>query len=157
MGVLSFFAGRLSDTYGPKLVLAFTAIAYWLGLVLMSQVTQAWPISLIFAIFVGLGMGTHYVVTLSTVARWFESRRGVMTGFAKVGTAFGQMAGPPFAAFLVIQYGLQSALVILGIAAGVILLFAALLISHPPKNRTSRIYSKAHRGRRGRGAQNTDL
>ena len=133
MGVLAFFAGRLSDIYGPKLVLAFTGIAYGIGYVLMSQVTQAWQILLIFAIFVGLGMGTHDVVTLSTVARWFESRRGVMTGLAKVGTAFGQMAVPPFAAFLVIQYGLQSALVILGIAAGVILLFAALLMSHPPK------------------------
>ena len=133
MGVLAFFAGRLSDTYGPRSVLAFTGIAYGIGYVLMSQVTQPWQILFIFAIFVGLGMGTHDVVTLSTVARWFESASGVMTGLAKVGTAFGQMAIPPLAAFLVIQHGLQIALVILGIAAGVILLFAALLMSHPPK------------------------
>ena len=133
MGVLAFFAGRLSDTYGPRSVLAFTGIAYGIGYILMSQVTQPWQILFIFAIFVGLGMGTHDVVTLSTVARWFENGRGVITGLAKVGTAFGQMAIPPLAAFLVIQYGLQIALVILGIAAGVILLFAALLMSHPPK------------------------
>ena len=133
MGVLAFFAGRLSDIYGPRRVLAFTGIAYGIGYMLMSQVTQPWQILLIFAVFVGLGMGTHDVVTLSTVARWFESGRGVVTGLAKVGTAFGQMAVPPLAAFLVIQYGLQSALVILGIAAGIILLFAAFLMSHPPK------------------------
>ena len=133
MGVLAFFAGRVSDTYGPRPVLAFTGIAYGIGYILMSQVTQPWQIILIFATFVGLGMGTHDVVTLSAVARWFEKGRGVMTGLAKVGTALGQMAIPPFAAFLVTRNGLQDALVILGISAGVILLFAALLMSHPPK------------------------
>ncbi len=133
MGVLAFFAGRFSDAYGPKPVLAFTGIAYGTGYILMSQVTQPWQIILIFATSVSLGMGTHDVVTLSTVARWFEKGRGVMTGLAKVGTAFGQMAVPPLAAFLVIQYGLQGTLVILGTAASFILLFAALLMSHPPK------------------------
>ena len=133
MGLLAFFAGSLSDKYGPRPVLALTGIAYGIGYVLMSQVTQSWQIILIFATFLGLGLGTHDVVTLSTVARWFENGRGVMTGLAKVGTALGQMAVPPLAAVLVIKYGLQDALVILGIAAGVILLFAALLMSHPPK------------------------
>ena len=61
MGVLAFFAGSLSDTYGPRSVLAFTGIAYGIGYILMSQVTQPWQILFIFAIFVGLtmGMGTH--------------------------------------------------------------------------------------------------
>ena len=49
----------------------------------MSQVTQPWQIVLIFTTFIGLGMGTHDVVTLSTVARWFQKGRGVVTGLAK--------------------------------------------------------------------------
>ena len=68
MGVLAFFAGRLSDIYGPRPVLAISGIAYGIGYILLSQVTQPWQILLIFAVFVGLGMGTHDVVTLSTVA-----------------------------------------------------------------------------------------
>ena len=142
MGILAFFTGRLSDTYGPRPVLAFTGVAYGIGYMLMSQVTQPWQIVLIFATFIGLGMGTHDVVTLSTVARWFQKGRGVVTGLAKVGTALGQMAMPPIAAFLVIKYGLQGALVILGIAAGLVLVFAALLMSHPPKSETSEMLEK---------------
>ena len=114
MGILAFFTGRLSDTYGPRPVLAFTGVAYGIGYMLMSQVTQPWQIVLIFATFIGLGMGTHDVVTLSTVARWFQKGRGVVTGLVKVGTALGQMAMPPIAAFLVIKYDFKAHSLFLG-------------------------------------------
>ena len=133
MGILALFTGRLSDKYGPRPVLAFTGIGYGIGFVLMSKVTEPWQILFIFATFVGLGMGTHDVVTLSTVARWFDKGRGVITGLTKVGTAVGQMIIPPLTAYLIINYGLQTSLVLLGITASLLLLLAALLMSHPPK------------------------
>ncbi len=133
MGILALFTGRLSDKYGPRPVLAVTGIGYGIGFVLMSKVTEPWQILFIFATFVGLGMGTHDVVTLSTVARWFDKGRGVITGLTKVGTAIGQMIIPPLTAYLIINYGLQKSLVLLGITASLLLLLAALLMSHPPK------------------------
>jgi len=39
MGVLAIFAGRLSDRYGPRLVIGFTGLMYGLGFILMSQIT----------------------------------------------------------------------------------------------------------------------
>ena len=40
MGVLAIIAGRLSDSYGPRLVLSFAGLMYGLGFILMSQITQ---------------------------------------------------------------------------------------------------------------------
>ena len=103
--MLAIIAGRLSDRYGPRLVLGFTGLMYGLGFVLMSQITQQWQLLMIFVAFIGLGMGTHDFVTLSTVARWFPKGRGSITGLVKLGTAAGQMILPPIAAFLILSYG----------------------------------------------------
>ena len=131
MGVLAIIAGRLSDRYGPRLVLGFTGLMYGLGFILMSQITQPWQLLMIFVVFIGLGMGTHDVVTLSTVARWFPNGRGFITGLVKLGTAAGQMILPPITAFLILSYGWRSSLVILGLLAAITLLAAAMLMSRP--------------------------
>ena len=133
MGLLAVFGGRLSDRYGPRAVLATTGTLYGLGFAGISMVTEPWHLFLIFGLFIGLGMSTHDVVTLSTVARWFERRRGTMTGVVKVGTAFGQIALPPLAAVLIVKLGWQSAATALGLAAAALLLTAALTMRLPPK------------------------
>ncbi len=125
MGVLAFFGGRLSDCYGPRLVLAVAGTLCGMGYALLSHVTQPWQLFAIFGLFIGVGMATHDVVTLSTIARQFRQRRGIMTGVVKVGTATGQIAVPPIAAFLIAIYDWRLALMILGIAAVALLLVAA--------------------------------
>lgn len=132
MGVLAIFMGRLSDRYGPRVVLSTAGTLYGLGFGLISRVTEPWHLFLIFGLFIGVGMSTHDVVTLSTVARWFERRRGMMTGVVKVGTAIGQMVIPPLAAIAVASLGWRSAAITLGISATVLLLAAALAMKTPP-------------------------
>jgi MFS family permease len=132
MGVLAFFCGRLSDRYGPRLVLAVSGTLCGIGYALLPQVTQPWQLFVIFGLFIGVGMATHDVVTLSTIAREFRRRRGIMTGVVKVGTAAGQMTVPPIAAFFIAIYDWRLALMILGIAAVVLLLIAAFLMKSPP-------------------------
>ncbi len=142
MGVLAIIAGRLSDRYGPRLVLGFTGLMYGLGCVLMSQITQQWQLLMIFVVFIGLGMGTHDVVTLSTVARWFPKGRGFITGLVKLGTAAGQMILPPIAAFLILSYGWRRSLVILGLLAALSLLAAAVLMSRPENEKPTAAQAK---------------
>jgi MFS family permease len=101
MGVLAIFSGRLNDRYGPRAVLGVAGTLYGLGFALISQVSEPWHLFAIFGLLLGVGLSTHDVVTLSTVARWFQRRRGVMTGVVKVGTAAGQVAIPPLAALLI--------------------------------------------------------
>jgi MFS family permease len=131
MGVLASFGGYLSDRYGPRLVLAVAGVLCGVGYALLSQVTQPWQLFAAFGLFIGVGMAVHDVVTLSTIARQFERRRGIMTGVVKVGTAAGQMALPPLAAFLIALYDWRLALMALGIGAAAVLLFGALLMKSP--------------------------
>ena len=77
-------------------------------------------------------MSTHDVVTLSTVARWFDKRRGMMTGVVKTGTAVGQVVVPPVAALIMASFGWRMAAILMGIFAAVLLFVAALLMKRPP-------------------------
>ena len=132
MGILAFVGGRLNDRYGPRVVLSVAGTLCGIGYALLSQVTQPWQLFVLFGMFIGVGMATHDVVTLSTIARWFHQRRGIMTGVVKTGTAAGQIAVPPFAAFLIAQFGWRPALIILGGTAVIMLLSAASLMKSPP-------------------------
>ena len=133
MGVLAIGIGRLSDRYGPKLVLGVAGALFGLGYAGISLVSEPWQLFLIFGLFIGLGMSSHDVVTLSTVARWFDKRRGMMSGVVKAGTAVGQIAVPPLAAFLIGWLGWQQAALALGLMASAALLLAAFCMQSPPK------------------------
>ena len=137
MGVLAYFGGRLSDRYGPTVVLAATGLLYGVGFALISIVGEPWQLVALFGIFIGLGLATHDVVTLSTIARWFGPRRGMMTGVVKVGTATGQMVLPLLAAVLMAVVGWRYAALALGYGAGALLLIAAFSMSAPPRSRES--------------------
>ena len=143
MGLLAYFAGRLSDRYGPTVVLGTTGTLYGLGYVLIALVGEPWQIVAVFAIFLGLGLSTHDVVTLSTIARWFKGRRGMMTGVVKVGTATGQMVLPLLTALLMTAVGWRDAALLLGYAAAAILLIVAQLMRSPPQNRMPARHAEA--------------
>ncbi len=132
MGLLAIPAGRLSDRFGPRRVLAATGTVFGIGYMLLSQVSEIWQLFVLFGLFLGLGFAAHDVVTLSTVARWFEARRGLMTAVVKVGTAIGQVVVPPVVALLVAGIGWRPAVLVLGGAALALLVMAALAMSSPP-------------------------
>lgn len=132
MGVLATFFGHLGDRFGPRPVLATTGLLTGLGFALISQVSAPWHLFLIFGLLISVGMSTHDVITLSTVARWFKRRRGMMTGVVKTGTAVGQMLMPLAAALLIADIGWRAAAMTLGVGAAFFLLIAALLMKRPP-------------------------
>ena len=132
MGVLAIVIGQLNDRIGPKLVLAVAGILNGIGYALLPQISEIWHLFILFGLFVGLGMAAHDVVTLSTVARWFPSKRGLMTGIVKSGTAAGQVAVPPVAALLLTTLGWRTALMILGLTAIGAMIVAAACMANPP-------------------------
>ncbi|MFC4667402.1 MFS transporter [Seohaeicola nanhaiensis] len=132
MGLLAMVGGRLTDSFGPRRVLAATGLAYGLGYALMSQVSAPWQMFAIFGTLIGLGLGTHDVVTLSTVAHWFGERRGLMTAVVKVGTALGQMVLPLIVALLIAGVGWRVTVIAMGALAAIVLFGAAQAMSLPP-------------------------
>jgi MFS family permease len=130
MGVLAIWGGRLNDRYGPRVVLAVSGVTYAVGWGLMAWIDAPWQL-LVLSLLLGVGMSTHDVVTLSTIARWFSARRGIMTGVVKVGTAAGQVTLPPLIAMLIAWLGWRDALATIGVGAGALLLLAASQMALP--------------------------
>ena len=125
MGSGAILGGRLSDRFGPRGVLTATGLIFGVGYALLSQMTEPWQLLLLFGLFIGLGLSTHDVVTLSTIAGWFPNRRGTMSGLVKSGTAVGQVLIPLSASALIVVVGWRSAFLYIGLIALMVLLFAA--------------------------------
>jgi len=142
MGVFAILAGRLNDRFGPRIVLIMSGVVYGLGYVLLSRISAPWQLFAVFGIFVAVGMSTHDVVTLSVIARWFERRRGMMTGVVKVGTAVGQIMVPPVMALMIAGMGWRPAVLVLGLIAGVMLVAAAMTMRMPPAAPPGRVEAR---------------
>jgi len=142
MGFFAIAAGQLSDRFGPGGVLLFTGLCTGIAYILLYFLSAPWQLLLIYGLFVALGLGSHDVVTLSTMARCFPRRRGMMSGIVKVGTAFGQMLLPVIVVALIASFGWRSAFMLQGIGAAVILITAAWLMGIKPAR--SVIENKAH-------------
>ena len=134
MGLGAAVSGTLNDRIGPRIILTFSGTSLGLGYILMSQMTVLWQFYLLYGLFVGIGFATHDVITLSTVARWFDRRRGMMSGIVKVGTGGGQLVVPLVAAGLIAWLGWRHAYQLIGILALAGLVGAAQLMKRDPKD-----------------------
>ena len=84
-GAVGILAGRLNDKIGPRALIVASSISFGLGYLLMSRMQAPWQLYVLYGVLVSVGFGTHDVITLSTVARWFLRSRGIMSGIVKVG------------------------------------------------------------------------
>jgi MFS family permease len=69
---------------------------------------------------------------LTTIARWFVRKRGIVTGIVKVGTGAGQMTIPFLASIFITRYGWRNSCIIIGVAVLVILVAIAQLLRRDP-------------------------
>jgi MFS family permease len=135
MGLLGIFVGRLNDRLGPRVVMTVTALLFGLGLFLMSKINAVWQAYVFYGFILGMGMSSVDVIALSTTARWFERRRGTMTGIVKVGTGAGQMSIPFAASMLIAAYGWRTSFMILALFAVLMLAGAGQLLRRDPSQR----------------------
>ena len=133
MGAVGILAGRLNDRIGPRLLLVVSGSSLGLGYLLLSQLQAPWQLYVLYGVMVGIGFSTHDVITLSTVARWFKKRRGMMTGIVKVGTGSGQLLLPMIATGLIAVFGWRTSCLIIGAVSLVALVALAQLMRRDPQ------------------------
>ena len=152
MGFMAVLAGRLNDRIGPRWLLTASALFYGVGYLLFARLNAPWQLYLIYGLLVGIGLSTHDVVTLSTVARWFSRRRGMASAVVKVGTGCGQLLVPLAVAALVAGFGWRTACVVFGATALVVLAAAAQVMRPDPESmglRVDGVPSRANPGQSG--------
>lgn len=131
MGISVVFLGRLTDRIGPRWVLALASAIYGLAYLLLSQIHAVWHLYLFFGVLAGISIGAHDVCTLSTVARWFVKRRGLITGIVKSGAGVGQSLMPIGIAILIVTFGWRTACVVIGLSLLAMVLVSLMLKRDP--------------------------
>jgi len=132
MGSLTIVAGRLTDRFGPKIVVTGSGFFLGSGYLLMSQLSAIWQLYLFYGVLVGIGMSAGAIPALSLVARWFTKRRAMMTGIVMAGGGVGTMITPLLANWLISTYSWRVSFIILGIIASVLIILAAQFLRREP-------------------------
>ncbi|MDD5038839.1 MAG: MFS transporter [Dehalococcoidales bacterium] len=131
-GALFIITGRINDRFGPRLLLATSALFLGLGYILMSRVSALWQLYLFYGVLVSIGMSGGFVPLLSTVAKWFVKRRGLMSGMVLAGGAIGQSVLPLLASWLIATFEWRTAYIIVGISVFILVVLLAQLLRRDP-------------------------
>jgi len=131
-GIVGIFTGKLSDKYGPRIVVTVCGSCLGISYLLMSRVEMVWQIYVIFGVLASLGMAGCWVPLLSTITRWFVFRRGFMCGFAAAGIGVGLMILPPVAGYLITSFGWRTSYIIVGLTVLVVVITTAQLLKRDP-------------------------
>jgi OFA family oxalate/formate antiporter-like MFS transporter len=131
-GFLTIVSGRLTDRFGPKIVVSIGGIILSSGYLLMSTITSLWQLYLYFGVLVAAGTSTMYVPLVSLIARWFTRRRGLMSGIGVAGIGFGIGVVPASASQLILAFNWRISLLIVGCSCLVLIVLLAQLLKTTP-------------------------
>ena len=129
----AILAGLAIDRYGPRKVFSLMGFFVGLSLLLTGLTTDAWQLFITYGLLLSIGTGAGYVVTTSTVLRWFNQKRGLALGIAGTGGGLGTAVISPFAASLVSNLKWRSSIMLLGGIAWLVMLPAAQLFKKDPQ------------------------
>ncbi len=132
-GLMTFPAGRLSDRYGPRVVVLTGGIILGIGFVLSGFITTKWQLYVTYGIISGFGGGLIYLPPIATAPKWWPDRKALATGFAVVGLGLGSFIMAPLATYIIENIGWRYVFIYVGIAMGVMAVIAAFCLKVPPQ------------------------
>jgi len=154
-GISSFFMGRMTDRYGPRKTLALGGLIMGTGALLTSFVSAPWVLYLTFSLMIGIGVGTSYSPTASTVSRWFIKKKGTAVGIVVAGLGLGTLVYSPLARFLIGMWSWRSAFVVFGFMIWAVYLLAAYLVRRNPQDLGLEPYGQEPQGSTPEDAKGT--
>jgi MFS family permease len=105
-GAMGPFVGRWMDRYGPRRVAIGAVSLLTLGAIATTTMTTLWQLDLYWGMIVGMGAGGVAMVLVgSVVNRWFDQRRGLITGVLGAANSTGQIIFVPLIAWLAVTVG----------------------------------------------------
>jgi MFS family permease len=135
-GLTAPFAAALMDRFGVRPVLSAALVLIASGSALSVTMTASWQLVLLWGVLVGVGTGAismGFVATVST--RWFEARRGLVTGVLTAASATGQLIFLPVVAQVTTHYGWRWASLIVAAAALSVVPLVVLFMRNYPQDK----------------------
>ncbi|MBA2439412.1 MAG: OFA family MFS transporter, partial [Thermoleophilaceae bacterium] len=134
LGISAYFGGLWMAKSGPRIVAITGGLLYAAGLLLASLSSGGIALLyLSYGVLAGIGIGLGYIVPIATLIKWFPDKRGIITGVAVAGFGAGAVVTAPVAKSLIGSVGVFETFAILGVAAAVLVVGAAMFISNPPE------------------------
>lgn len=133
-GLISIYIARISDLYGPRLVVTIAGTLHTIGFLLATRITDLWHLYLIWGFIMGIGSACGYVPLMSTIARWFEARRTTAIGITIAGFALGAISWPPLTQWFISTLDWRRAFFILGIVSGAVMIPLAQFLKNTPES-----------------------
>jgi MFS family permease len=133
---LSIVTGRMTDRFGPRLVLVVGAVAMFAGLMLTSRVQSLSVGYVTYGAGVGIAAACGYVPMVATVGGWFVRHRALAIGVAVAGIGVGTMVLSPLSAAMIDRYGWRDTYVVFAIGGAAVLLACVPLVDRPPGDGT---------------------
>jgi MFS family permease len=132
-GLTAPFAAALMDRFGVRPVLSVALLLIASGSALSVTMTASWQLVLLWGVLVGVGTGSISMGFVATVAtRWFEARRGLVTGVLTAASATGQLIFLPIVAEVTTRHGWRwASLIVAAAALGVVPLVAVFMRNYP--------------------------
>lgn len=141
-GLGGVVTGRMTDRFGPRLVVTICGFFFGAAFLLMSQISTLWQLYFFYSL-IGIGMSGTFMPLTSTVIRWFVKRRGMMTGILVSGIGFGTTVMTLLASFLITQYGWSKSYLIVGVIALVVITGLAQFLRRDPQQKGQIAYGES--------------
>jgi MFS family permease len=135
-GLTAPFAAALMDRFGVRPVLTAALLLIATGSAASVLMTASWQLVLLWGVLVGGGTGAISMGFVATVAvRWFEQRRGLVTGVLTAASATGQLIFLPIVAEVTTRHGWRWASLIVAAAALAVVPPVLLLMRNYPADK----------------------
>jgi len=130
-GLAGFGIGALADRFGPRIMLVLTVALAGSAFALIASVSTLWELYLFIGVLGGVGTSSFYLLSATTIARWFADRRGLALSLVLVGFNLGYVTAGPLAALLITLMGWRAAYAVLGGGAGLLAMVGAVSVRLP--------------------------
>jgi MFS family permease len=133
MALAAFFWGAMSDRFGTRIVVLSGGILLAIGLIAASQAQSLWQFQLCFGIVIGIAAGSFYAPMMAIASAWIEKQRSLAVALVSAGMGVAPVTIAPTASWLITTYDWRTAMLVIGIGAGVLLIPASLLVRPAPQ------------------------
>jgi len=146
MGIFSIITGKLSDKFGPRVLVTFSGVILGIAFLLMTQINSLWQVYLFWGFGMGIAASCAFIPINSTIPRWFVQKKGIAVSITVTGFGVGAMIAPLLAQILISNYGWRQSLLILGFVTWIIIIPLAQLMKRNPEQMGVKPYGEVGDG-----------